>query len=648
MNLNSFKYIDFATYPLPEFGFKIHISGTSKNYRYIFSLVIPYLKKSELSFKYLKNDSEILNNLSDLESPGESGKLITIYPKDRTHCIKILDELYDIVPQSMEGVYILSDRNYKNSNILFYRYGLVNPSCKNPISTIPTLIGPNGEEWQDFQKNYFDLPKWIKDIQNNQVFYPSYLSNTYKVDCLLKESNGGNIYQATHVSTNQKVVIKESRPHIICLDNIYREQLRDNEWKISKLLPTNCNTAVSIEKVKEWINTYYIYEYIEGRDLLDFCNEINLFTYQSKEPSQNIIKFNKLKECFLSILKTVLFFHEQNIILNDIHPNNFIVDTNSKVFFIDLENSYFSDQSPLVGVYSEISLKKWNSEDGFIADCHKIGNLFLYLIGKLHIKNGAVLTSELKMLLLQKGIDSNINILIDYLLSEKPNIKKAITILKETIHINRSTRTYKFNSNITLSSNWKNELLNFVMFQSELISKYNSLLSNPKHVLSELKAETYLGIQGLTGALVYLSSIDYNNDVISQGINFLLSQLEEDNEGNLGIRISEESISPYLLNGSAGVIHLLIFVNPVKYASQIKKLAHSLMFEYAQSSNFWQGMLGIAITLLEIYNITTERLYFDKAKELLISSSILSNKDKKLQYELMYVINNITRKTNIN
>ena len=79
MNLNSFKYIDFATYPLPEFGFKIHISGTSKNYRYIFSLVIPYLKKSELSFKYLKNDSEILNNLSDLESPGESGKLITIY-----------------------------------------------------------------------------------------------------------------------------------------------------------------------------------------------------------------------------------------------------------------------------------------------------------------------------------------------------------------------------------------------------------------------------------------------------------------------------------------------------------------------------------------------------------------------------------------
>lgn len=72
------------------------------------------------------------------------------------------------------------------------------------------------------------------------------------------------------------------------------------------------------------------------------------------------------------------------------------------------------------------------------------------------------------------------------------------------------------------------------------------------------------------------------------------------------------------------------------------------MFEYAQSSNFWQGMLGIAITLLEIYNITTERLYFDKAKELLISSSILSNKDKKLQYELMYVINNITHKTNIN
>ncbi|MFU2163366.1 protein kinase domain-containing protein [Streptococcus pluranimalium] len=644
MNLNSFKYIDFDDYSLPKFGFKIHISGTSKNYRDIFSLVMPYLKKCKLSFKYLKNSIEILNNLSDLESPGESGKLITIYPKDRTHCIKILDDLYRIVPQSMEGVYILSGRNCKNSNILFYRYGLIKSSGQNLTSKIPILIGPNDEEWQDFQKNYFDLPEWIEDIQDKQVFHPSYLSDNYQVNSLLKESNGGNVYQAIHIKTNKKVVIKECRPHVICLENVYRKQLRDTEWTIAKSLPLNTNSASCVEVVNEWINTYYIYEYIEGNKLTDFCNKINLFSYKRRELSQNIEKFNRLKNCFLGILETVLYFHEQNIILNDIHPDNFIVNHNSKITFIDMENSYFLYQSPLVGIYSEIALKQWHLKKGIVADCHKIGNLFLYLFGKLHIKNDTVLTSELKSLLFQKGIDSNIHIPIDYLLSAEPNIKEAIQILKSSIHTRRSAYTYKLSNCITVSSDWKHELIKFISFQTELISKYNLLLSNQDAMLEEMKAESNLGMQGLTGILLYLSSMSYDKEIIFKGIEMLLNQLVEDCEGNVGISLEEDSTSPYLLDGTAGVIQLLIFVDPIKYLAHIQKLSQSLLFEYAQFSHLWRGMLGIAIILLQVYNITNDKNYFDKSQELLISSTILSKKDTKLQHEILYFINAISQK----
>ena len=50
--------------------------------------------------------------------------------------------------------------------------------------------------------------------------------------------------------------------------------------------------------------------------------------------------------------------------MNDIHPDNFIIDYNYKITFIDLENSYVYGDDPLTGIYSVISLKEWNKVDG--------------------------------------------------------------------------------------------------------------------------------------------------------------------------------------------------------------------------------------------------------------------------------------------
>ncbi|HEK9830214.1 TPA: hypothetical protein SVM56_001981, partial [Streptococcus equi subsp. equi] len=258
MDLTSFRYVETNDYVLPEYGFKIHISGTFQNYKAIFSVVFPYLKCHHISFKYLKDEKMILENVSDMEDPSESGKFITIYPRDREHCKQLLSDLYELIPVETEGVYILSDRNYKDSNVIFYRYGLIEPREKVFVNAVPILIGPNGEQWQDFQKCYFDLPHWIEDLQEKQILLSSYLSENYQVESLLKQSNGGNIYKAIHLDTGKNVVIKECRSHIICTASISKKQLRDNEWNLSGLI-TN-NIPKSIEKVHEWINDYYIYE----------------------------------------------------------------------------------------------------------------------------------------------------------------------------------------------------------------------------------------------------------------------------------------------------------------------------------------------------------------------------------------------------
>ncbi|MGT2799473.1 class III lanthionine synthetase LanKC N-terminal domain-containing protein [Streptococcus marmotae] len=637
MESSQFKHHETSWYDIPEFGFKIHISGTLENYKQIYYLVIPYLMSKDICFKYLESKESIIYNLSEEESPAESGKLITIYPKDRVHCKQLLEELYLLIPSENSGVYILSDRNYKDSNVIFYRYGCIKLVQNELMDGLPTLRGPNGECWQDFQKNYYDLPSWIEDLQEKQEFIPSYLGNTYQLVALLKQSNGGNVYKAKNKYSGEIVVIKECRPNILCTTTVTKNNVRENEWRLSKIIQ-DCIPA-RIEKVSEWINQYYIYDYIEGQNLLEFCNQENLFSYSQYCPENNYLHFNNIFNCITELLKTVQKLHEIGIVLNDVHPNNFIISENFKVYFIDMENSYMQHQKPLTGVYSEISLKQWNNIDGKVADCHKIGNMLLYLIGKLHVKEGDFFVKDLRKLLLQKKIDSNLDVLVDYLFTEDADIHTALEILKSKIYFRGDTTkilTLDL-SNINPAS-YELDIIDFVLSQEEVVKNYQKKLNDRQLVLQEIKKEKYLGLNGAMGGLVYLKYIKYDNEVIKNGIQFVLDNLITIDGKFKGVRISQNAASPYLYNGTAGIIQALLYIDSEQYLKDICQLAETLTFEYAQSARFLDGMLGIAQTLLKLFALTKSYKYFENAKELLIASGILAEKDQKLQFDYICVL----------
>lgn len=635
MKKSDFEYFEGDKYDLPCFGFKIHISSTIDNYEYIFSLVKTYLCKYGIIFKYLKSKEIIKQNFSETESPTESGKFITIYPKNTEHCKDILEDLYRLIPNTAEGIYILSDRNYKDSDVIFYRYGCIVLDEDNLENGLPTLYGENGEKWQDYQRNYFDLPAWIDDIQEKQQIKSSYMSETYKVEALLKHSNGGNTYLASNKKLKKKVVIKESREHILCHNRVTKEKLRDMEWELIQgtILPT----PKGVEKIKEWVNQYYIYDYISGMSLRSFCDENSLFSYSVRTPQQNYRKFNKLLNCFYKVLKIVSQFHDKDIILNDIHPDNFIIDDNFNIKFIDLENSYQYGTKPMVGIYSEISLKEWNQLDGKLADCHKLGNMFLYLMGRLQKNSPDNSSYKLKKLLLQKRVDSNVEELLDYLFSDSATVAQALSIMKNIYSKISNRREYKINISNLPNNNMELEIDKIISFNTNLTTKYDTILKKNGNVVEALEEETELGLTGVSGVLVYLKSLNYNQQIIEQGVDFVIKHLVDVN-GLKGVQISENAVSPYFYDGISGVIQMLLYVNFEKYRKVISELSKTLMFEFAQFAGLWKGMLGIAITLLNLFNYTHDEKYLEKAEELLISSEILSCGNEKLQTEVLYVL----------
>lgn len=185
-------------------------------------------------------------------------------------------------------------------------------------------------------------------------------------------------------------------------------------------------TPKTLERVREWINDYYIYEDIRYQNLLDYASPMSLFTYSSDTPSENIDKFQHFLSLTKQLVHFIDYFHKRNIVLNDIHANNFIVSEDNRLHFIDLENSYENENDNLIGIYNEISLKEWNKLNGKLGDCHKFANLLLFLLGRLQIRSGEKYEARLTDDLLSRyGIKTNLSQLISYLLSDEASISVA-------------------------------------------------------------------------------------------------------------------------------------------------------------------------------------------------------------------------------
>lgn len=634
----SYTYCNIDYLPSTLFGFKIHVSGTFKNYKTIFNKIFPYLNSKKIAYKFVNNEEDIYKTLSVFEFAAEVGKLVTIYPSPQA--VKtILENLYNLLPHDEEGVYILSDRPYKNSSLLFYRYGLFQNSGNVYKDGIPTVTSIQGEEWQDYPKTYFDLPNWISDIQEPQKIEESYLGNTYTVTSVLHQSGGGNVYLGKDKKYDTPIILKETRPYVLSFPNIEKSELRVKEYDLAlKLKDLGVRQIISpIESVKEWINTYYIYHYIEGESLTNFCKNYSIASYSRSHKRKNLKLFKEFLKVVTHLLSTIVYYHENDLILNDIHPDNFIVDKEGVLNFIDLENSYFYGEKPFVGVKSRISLESWNFLDGKQADFHKIGNMILFLLGRLTVSKESYKDIEvLDKLLIAYGIKSNISEFIKYLFSNNIDREELsnwlLKLEAEAIDINES---------IPKISNQRENFGDFIEKVNKSCTeflKYKRYLKSNTYVspnientiLGLMNSEKNLGLDGLSGVIVLLKYYKYN-DLVDQGITILLNKLDKTDEGIM-VPIPGGYYSPYVCNGLSGVIQMLFYIDKVKYRNLILELRKTLYVEFAQYENYSKGMLGIADTLLLTTYYRNSNLLHQCIKSLILNSYIY-HKERDISFE---------------
>ncbi|MCQ4974199.1 hypothetical protein NE662_08115 [Bifidobacterium pseudocatenulatum] len=168
-------YVNCLMYSFPPQGWKIHITSTIYDAQNVLYDVAEYLFVKSISFKYLSSRTCFIQANGKYADRLESGKFITIYPSSEHIFIQLLKDLKTIVCKYDDGPYILTDKQWQNSNV-FFRYGALKPRFSNE-KNVPVIVTPQGDLIPDKELPLYSLPSFVDEPiyvkENNYLFESS-------------------------------------------------------------------------------------------------------------------------------------------------------------------------------------------------------------------------------------------------------------------------------------------------------------------------------------------------------------------------------------------------------------------------------------------------------------------------------------------
>lgn len=335
-------YVLYEPDKLPVQGWKIHLSATVKQAQGMLDAVAPRLIEQGISFKFQASLERLIMANSKYADRGESGKFITIYPRDEAEFAGLLPKLRQLTAAFALGPYILSDQNWQESNV-YFRYGGFKPVYMTTAAgeQVPAIYDPAGNKLEDQRLPYYQQPDFVADL-------PIFARNTfpkqaafvplkkYQIQEALHFSNAGGVYLALH--EGKKVVLKEGRQQA-GLDAKLRDGFArvENEAKILRQLADLPGVVTCLGDFTSWRHHFLVEEFIDGQSLEELLAADFPFVLA------DIGKRNRYKARAIKILqqlkKIIAQVHARGIGIGDLSLSNILVTQEDTVRLIDLENA---------------------------------------------------------------------------------------------------------------------------------------------------------------------------------------------------------------------------------------------------------------------------------------------------------------------
>ena len=334
----------------PYQGWKIHVSSSLANAREVLDRVSALLlQRQDTTFKF-SLDLRVLQLVNGKNFPrGGSSKFITIYPQN-DHCFLELIESLRQELKGFQGPYILSDRRYKDSGVVFYRYGGMRLREKLNVKgeSVPVLITPDGSSVPDQRLPYPITPDWVcgplapdEPADNNEAS-PTLKQGRYTIESVIDFSNAGGVYKAFDHLTRQPVVIKEARPFVNeSFDGYDAVELLKKEHRLLTVIADTGIAPQPVDLFQDWEHWFLVEEYIDGMVLGRYSAAHNILLRTRPLQTDYVEWQRTFVEISLNLIRMIEVLHSRGIVFADLSANNVMVLAGgTSLKLIDFEGAY--------------------------------------------------------------------------------------------------------------------------------------------------------------------------------------------------------------------------------------------------------------------------------------------------------------------
>ncbi len=373
---------------LPPQGWKIHLSATPANAPAVLTTAARLLVRQGVPFKLLADRMLLLLVNGKRWPRGGAGKLVTIYPADTAQCGELLESLYRAL-NGYAGPYILSDRRYRDSGVVFYRYGGIHPTRRLDVTgrAVPVMRLGDGRFVDDERLPFFHLPVGMADPFSREEESDGQADGTlkqgrYEIESVISFSNPGGVYVARDRETGGKVLIKEARPFTnVSPQGTDAVWLLKKEHRLLTLLEDSGVAPRPIDFFRDWEHSYLVEEFVEGIILRGYMTQYSLGLRTRASAADAREFFARYRRVYLQIAAALRTLHERGIVFSDLsHYNVMVLGDGEEIRLIDFEGAYERGIDIPVTLYTPGFAPVQALEEGAAQaadDCFALGGLML-------------------------------------------------------------------------------------------------------------------------------------------------------------------------------------------------------------------------------------------------------------------------------
>ncbi len=352
------KQSHFWTYVIPPFrhrkvqGWKIHLSAHHGTAADLLGIVVPILAEKGVEFKFASDRNILTRLLSKNCERSAGGKFVTIYPANEKDFLEIAALLAQALDE-FDGPYILSDKQYPGSNVVFYRYGgFAHMSAVDVFGTaVSQILDGDYVPIEDRREARHVLPDFVAEpamlraLAEKEAGLPVAMEEgeifqRFEFLSALKHSNAGGVYLARD-SADARFVVKEARPFIGQDDSGDDAIVRlKKEYAILSSLAHLDIAPRPVMYAVQWRHHYFVQTFIAGDNLRKVLGTDNLLLRPNSTPAQVVAWFNRCIGVARQVAQALLALHRLDIVFGDLSLNNILFnEATGKVCLIDFEGA---------------------------------------------------------------------------------------------------------------------------------------------------------------------------------------------------------------------------------------------------------------------------------------------------------------------